>query len=71
VLGAAAVRASWRLGNGTVLTIAVNLGRDPVAVEAPPAGRPLFESAAGVGADLQRGCLPARTAVAFLDTGGV
>jgi maltooligosyltrehalose trehalohydrolase len=36
-IGDKAVRASWRLGDGSVLTIACNLGPSPARVEAPAA----------------------------------
>ncbi len=34
-IGAAAVRARWQLGDGTILTLAVNLGAAPVAAKLP------------------------------------
>jgi maltooligosyltrehalose trehalohydrolase len=40
-LGQSAVRARWRLGDGSVLTLAVNLGAEPVACPAAE-GRLLF-----------------------------
>jgi 1,4-alpha-glucan branching enzyme len=65
VLGSAAVEAAWRLGDDSVLTIALNLGAEPAETSAPP-GRNLFESAAGAGAGLRSGVLPPRSAVVFL-----
>lgn len=59
-LGARAVRAAWRLGNGATLTIAANFGDDPVAF-APPAGIIVAASPA----DATQ--LSARTAIAWLD----
>ncbi|GGC05154.1 malto-oligosyltrehalose trehalohydrolase [Novosphingobium endophyticum] len=41
VLGTGAVVASWRLGDGQVLTLAVNLGKEPVA-SFPGRGTPIF-----------------------------
>jgi maltooligosyltrehalose trehalohydrolase len=67
VLGPAAVEAAWRLGDGSVLTIVVNLGAQEVAFGAEPPGRMLFESAAGAGARVHCGALPAHAAVAFLE----
>jgi maltooligosyltrehalose trehalohydrolase len=69
VLGSAAVQATWRLGDGSVLTIAVNLGAEPAKTSAPP-GRTLFESAAGACARLRAGLLSPRSAVAFLEARG-
>jgi maltooligosyltrehalose trehalohydrolase len=42
-IGKAAVQASWRLANATILTIAVNLGADPVTYT-PGDGRIVFET---------------------------
>jgi maltooligosyltrehalose trehalohydrolase len=61
-LGPAAVVARWRMGDGTILTLAVNLGGAPVALQ-PPGGRLLFESTSGVAAS---GKLPARTTIAWM-----
>ena len=44
-LGRSAVRASWRLGNGSVLTIASNFGEQPVAADAA-AGTVIFSTVA-------------------------
>jgi hypothetical protein len=43
VIGDKAVQASWRMGDGATLTVASNLGRDPVALKAAP-GEPLFST---------------------------
>jgi malto-oligosyltrehalose trehalohydrolase len=66
-IGAAAVLASWRMGDGAVLTIATNLGAEAVSVPRL-SGRMLFESAEDAGATVQKGSLPARTTVAHLET---
>jgi malto-oligosyltrehalose trehalohydrolase len=66
-LGAAAVLASWRMGDGAILTIAANLGGAPVRLD-PPQARALFESATGAAAGAQNGSLVARSTVAFLET---
>src|SRR5579859_2723171 len=44
VIGDKAVQASWRMGDGATLTVASNLGRDPVALNAAP-GELLFSTA--------------------------
>ena len=68
-VGPAAVLARWRLGNGSVLTIACNLGSEPAA--GPQAeGELLFESRAGAAAALLDGTLPARCTVALLEPVG-
>ncbi|WP_242198114.1 MULTISPECIES: malto-oligosyltrehalose trehalohydrolase [unclassified Pseudomonas] len=50
VLGQGAVSARWRLGNGSVLQIDLNLGAEPLDHPAPP--HLLFETLAGEGAHL-------------------
>ncbi|PSL92215.1 malto-oligosyltrehalose trehalohydrolase [Pseudomonas sp. R9.37] len=50
VLGPGAVSARWRLGNGSVLQIDLNLGAEPLDHPAPP--HLLFETPAGEGAHL-------------------
>jgi len=50
VLGQGAVSARWRLGNGSVLQIDLNLGAEPLDHPAPP--HLLFETPAGEGAHL-------------------
>ncbi len=62
-IGEAAVRASWRLGDGRVLTVAANLGAAPVALPAPP-GRCVFASDPVAG---DAGSLPGMTTLVFLD----
>jgi maltooligosyltrehalose trehalohydrolase len=62
----AAVLASWQMGDGSVLTIACNLGADD-AWTAAPAGRCLFESRPGAVEKARVGILPARTTSAFLE----
>ncbi len=59
-LGAKAVEGSWRLGNGTTLTLAANFGAEPVAWQ-HPAGRVLFST----GEQPDDTLLP-RSAAAFL-----
>ena len=66
VVGPAAVVATWRMADGAILAIAVNLGADPIPFEAPR-GRLLFESGAGAGAAMQEGHLLAHSTTAFLE----
>lgn len=68
-VGSAAVVARWRMGDGTILTLATNLGSEPVPLE-PPRGRLLFESTIGGADSAASGCLPARTTVARLGADG-
>jgi malto-oligosyltrehalose trehalohydrolase len=63
VLGPAAVLARWRMGDGTVLAIAANLGAEPCAI-ALPSGERLFES---VDKAIVDGRLAGRCTVAFLE----
>lgn len=64
-IGDAAVLARWRLGDGSVLTLAVNLADRPVAIVA--GGTLLFESLAGAAGAVAQGELPPRCTVAWLD----
>jgi 1,4-alpha-glucan branching enzyme len=66
VVGPAAVVARWRLGDGTVLTLAVNLGDSPVAT-GPLRGRLIFATREVVGGDAPAGMLDARSTVALLE----
>jgi maltooligosyltrehalose trehalohydrolase len=66
VLGDAAVSARWRMADGAILSINVNLSAIPVGIE-PPQGKLLFESAAGAAAGTLLGSLPGQTAVVFLE----
>jgi maltooligosyltrehalose trehalohydrolase len=61
-IGPAAVRASWRMGDGGVLTILVNLGRDPCGT-ALPHGSPIFATHGAI----VPGTLAAFSTLAFLD----
>jgi maltooligosyltrehalose trehalohydrolase len=67
--GAAGVVARWRLANGSVLTIACNLGREPCPIEQPE-GRLLFESRAGAGEQALHGRLDGLATAAFLEQPG-
>jgi malto-oligosyltrehalose trehalohydrolase len=65
-IGAAAVIAGWRLGDGAVLTIAANFGAS--AVTLPPLHAPvLHESRSEVGAALQRGQLLGQATCVLLE----
>lgn len=62
VLGPLAVLARWRMGDGTVLAIGVNLGDSSVAL-ARPTGRPVLETRAGALAGAELG---ARATAVFI-----
>jgi maltooligosyltrehalose trehalohydrolase len=64
-IGDKAVVARWRLGNGSDLTIAVNLAEEPVACVAPVESL-LFESREGAYDALNGGVLAPLTTVATL-----
>jgi 1,4-alpha-glucan branching enzyme len=64
--GPACVAARWRLGNGSVLTLACNLGRDSGTL--PPAkGDLLFETRPGASEQARAGRLDGPATVAFLE----
>ena len=64
-IGPAAVVARWRLGNGALLTIAINLGDAPVPI-GPLAGEMLYGTAEKMTRVVPDGALPARSTVAYL-----
>ncbi len=64
-LGANGVRASWRMGDGAVLTIASNFGADNLDIEACP-GLVLYEPRPGVAQAVSSGTLAPHATVAFL-----
>jgi maltooligosyltrehalose trehalohydrolase len=72
IIGEAALAASWRLGDGALLTIWINFGKEP-APGAPAGmspvnpGRLLAQSREGAVQALANGALPAATAIACLD----
>ena len=66
-VGEAAVLARWRLGDGSTLTIACNLGGE--ATRAVAKGEVVFESMAGAADALATGELPPRCTVALLSQG--
>jgi maltooligosyltrehalose trehalohydrolase len=59
-IGNLAVKASWRLGDGTVLTIAANFAETPVRTAFPPE-QPLFGG-------LEGGELPPSSTIVWLVT---
>jgi maltooligosyltrehalose trehalohydrolase len=64
-VGEGAVLARWRLGDGSVLTIACNLGGSAASVSV--AGEPLFQSADGAATSLASGTLHAHACVALME----
>jgi len=67
-VGETAVLARWQLGDGSVLTVAVNLG--PQAAPCTAAGELLFESIAGAAGTLGTGTLLPRCCIALVEPGG-
>ena len=65
-VGDAAVLARWRLGDGSVLTLASNLA--PRAVACSARGEVVFESMAGAAGALGTGTLPPRCTVALIES---
>jgi maltooligosyltrehalose trehalohydrolase len=69
VLSNKAVKASWRMGDGAILTIFVNLDSEPVLIEADPTGargKFLIETRADAGTSLREGTLQGFSAVVHL-----
>jgi maltooligosyltrehalose trehalohydrolase len=67
-IGERAVRACWRLGDGAVLTLAMNLGQDAAPVSAPT-GELLFATPDAAAQQANAGRLPGHSTVAWLDRG--
>jgi maltooligosyltrehalose trehalohydrolase len=65
--GTAAVTARWRMGDGSQLTIASNLGASTVHLPAA-SGRLLFASSHAAGEGFAAGQMPAHSTVAVLDS---
>ena len=63
VIGARAVVARWAMGDGSLLTVACNLGNEPEAFAQPRPGELIFSSSPG---DVMGWLLPAST-MAFLE----
>lgn len=72
LLGDAALKATWQLGDGTLLTLWVNLGDTPVRRSSPVEGDLLAESEDGAAQELAAGTLLPAVTVACLheSTGG-
>jgi maltooligosyltrehalose trehalohydrolase len=68
VAGHAAVVATWRLGDGSLLSIATNLGKDAVDIDRLPPGRLLFGSWPTAGVSVRAQSLRPQSTVAFLET---
>ncbi len=69
-LGERALQASWRLGDGSRLTLLANLGAAPVSGVGRPAGVALFAGSSGLELELAKGMLPPWSAAWFLEAGG-
>jgi maltooligosyltrehalose trehalohydrolase len=65
-LGKAAVRAHWRLGDGSNLTLLTNLDVEPVSAAAP-SGAVIFESHSGISEAIAAWTLPGRSTIAYLE----
>jgi maltooligosyltrehalose trehalohydrolase len=64
-IGAKAVLARWRLGDGAMLTIAANLGGGPGSMPAT-AGELLFATSPDAAQQAHAGCLPRHSTVGYL-----
>lgn len=64
-IGPAAVRASWMLGDRSILTLASNLGDQPCAVDRPT-GHVLYEGRAGAAEGVERGTLAPDCTLAYI-----
>jgi maltooligosyltrehalose trehalohydrolase len=69
-IGPKAALGRWRLGNGGLLTLAINLGDKPVPV-GPLAGEMLYGTADRMNLVVAEGALPAATTVAYLAEAGL
>ncbi len=65
VIGPKAVVGRWRLGNGALLTLAINLGDAPVPIS-PLAGEMLYGTGEKMTRVVPEGALPACSTVAYL-----
>lgn len=64
--GSSSVVARWRMGDGSTLVLASNLGREPATL-GPVQGDLLFESRAGAAKAARAGRLPGSTTIALLE----
>ncbi len=69
VLAEGALNVQWRLGDGSRLSLGLNLGSQPVAIKAAPKGRALVAEPEEALAALSAGCLAPASAIWFLDEG--
>ncbi len=65
VIGARAVQARWRMGNGALLTIALNLDATPVPIT-QPSGELLYGTGDHLARVIAEGALPEHSAVVYL-----
>jgi maltooligosyltrehalose trehalohydrolase len=65
VIGPKAVRARWRMGNGSLLTIATNLGDRPVPI-GDIEGEMLYGTGDRLGRVVPEGALPEMSTVVYL-----
>ena len=70
VLAGAAVAVVWRLGDGSILELRLNLGPDPVASSSLPGGLPVRCEPREAGAAIASGLLPPYSAAVYLAAGG-
>ncbi len=66
-LGPGAVRAAWRLGDGSTLTLLCNLAETPLGDVAVPSGTPLFNHPEDLRESLAAGRLPPGSTAWFLN----
>ena len=66
VIGEKAVLATWKLGDGSTYSIALNLGTAAVAFDSQPAGKVVFETPARARDLVDRGQLGPETFIAWL-----
>lgn len=67
VLAPGALRAAWRLGDGSTLSLLLNLSRGDVTGVVRPAGRCIHECDIEASQAVAAGVLPAESAIWFLD----
>jgi malto-oligosyltrehalose trehalohydrolase len=67
-LGASALTCEWRLGDGSVLRMWLNLAQRQLDLPAPPAGEPIFCEPSGAERALMARRLPAFSAACYLET---
>ncbi|MBV8525516.1 MAG: DUF3459 domain-containing protein, partial [Acetobacteraceae bacterium] len=65
VLGPKAIVACWRMGDGSLLSIAINLAGDPVPI-GPIGGEMLYGTGERLALIIREGALPERSAAVYL-----